>query len=81
MHSKPDNWNELTPEEKRTMRLEAWAKSADDIQFESNEAEKKYKERLNLFKDAVAIIIIEGLAGYVCYAFCDFYSFLGDSVA
>ncbi len=53
MQKKPDNWNELTPEAKRTIRLEAWAKSADDIQFENKEAEEKYKERLNLFKDAV----------------------------
>jgi hypothetical protein len=52
MGKKPDNWNELTPEERRTMRLDAWV-SAEGIQFESPEAEAKYKELVTLFRDAV----------------------------
>src|SRR4030042_3013082 len=52
MRKKPDNWNELTPQEKRTMRLDAWV-SAEGIQFVSSEAEAKYKELVTLFRDAV----------------------------
>jgi hypothetical protein len=47
MRKKPDNWNELTPEEKRTMRLDAWV-SAEGIRFDSPEAEAKYKEQVTL---------------------------------
>lgn len=54
MIPKPDNWNELTPEEKRTMRLDAWV-SGEGIQFDSPEAEAKYKELATLFRDAVEL--------------------------
>ncbi|MBN2059891.1 MAG: hypothetical protein JW882_05680 [Deltaproteobacteria bacterium] len=54
MKEKPDNWNELTPEEKRTMRLDAWV-SAEGIKFDSPEAEAKYKELVTLFRDAIEL--------------------------
>jgi hypothetical protein len=54
MRKKPDNWNELTPEERRTMRLDAWV-SAEGIQFNSPEAEAKYKELVTLFRDAIEL--------------------------
>ena len=54
MIPKPDNWNELTPEEKRTMRLDAWA-SGEGIQFDNPEAEAKYKKLVTLFRDAIEL--------------------------
>ena len=54
MIQKPDNWNELTPEEKRTLRLDAWV-SAEGVQFDTPEAEAKYKYLATLFRDAVEL--------------------------
>lgn len=54
MFGKPENWHELTPEEKRTLRLDAWVRG-DGIQFDSPEAEEKYRERATLFRDAVEL--------------------------
>ena len=54
MFEKPDNWNELTPEQKRSFRLDAWIRG-DGIQFESDEAKAKYRERATLFRDAVEL--------------------------
>jgi uroporphyrinogen-III decarboxylase len=68
MPEKPENWNELTPEEKRRLRLDAWVRG-DGIQFDSPEAEAKYKERATLFRDAVELkkpparVPITGLGG------------------
>ena len=53
MQKKPDNWKDLTIDEKRKMRLDAWVNSAEDIRFESPDARQKYIERINLFRDAV----------------------------
>ena len=53
MQRKPDNWHELSIDEKRRIRLEAWVDSAEHIQFESPEAKENYIERINLFRDAV----------------------------
>ena len=54
MIGKPENWNELTPDEKRTLRLDALIRG-DGIQFDSPEAEANYKERATLFRDAVEL--------------------------
>ena len=68
MIGKPENWNELTPDEKRTLRLDAWVRG-DGIQFDSTEAEANYKERATLFRDAVELkktparVPIAGLGG------------------
>ena len=44
MFQRPDNWAELTPQQKRDIRLERWA-SGEGIKFDSPEAEKNYKAR------------------------------------
>ena len=68
MIGKPENWNELTPGEKRTLRLDAWVRG-DGIQFDSPEAEAKYRERATLFRDAAELkktparVPIAGLGG------------------
>lgn len=54
MRCKPENWKELSIEEKISMRLDAWAE-ADDIEFESAGAKEKYVERVNLFRDAIEL--------------------------
>jgi hypothetical protein len=51
MIEKPDNWNELTPKEKRKRRLDAWA-NGEGIEFDSPETEARYKERASLLRDA-----------------------------
>ena len=43
MFVKPDNWNELSPLEKRKMRLDHWQNQP--VEFVSPEAEANYKER------------------------------------
>jgi len=54
MPGKPENWDELTPEEKRTLRLDAWVRG-DGIKFDNSEAEAKYNERATLLRDAVEL--------------------------
>ncbi len=44
MFVKPDNWNTLTPLEKRALRLDNWQNKP--VEFVSPEAEAKYKERI-----------------------------------
>lgn len=44
MFEKPDNWNELSPLEKRKMRLDHWQNQPVD--FVSPEAEANYQERI-----------------------------------
>src|SRR5574338_1538351 len=44
MFVKPANWNKLTPEEKKKMRMDHW-EQAEGVQFVSPEAEKNYRER------------------------------------
>ena len=53
MQKKPDNWHELSIDEKREMRLDAWVDSAEHIRFESPETKQSYIERITLFRDAV----------------------------
>ncbi len=44
MFVRPDNWNELTPLERRKVRLDAWQNAP--VEFVSPEAEANYKERI-----------------------------------
>ena len=45
MFVKPDNWNQLSPLEKRKLRLDSWQSAP--VQFVSPEAEASYKERID----------------------------------
>ncbi|MBI9046902.1 MAG: hypothetical protein JEZ06_20620 [Anaerolineaceae bacterium] len=51
---KPDNWGEMTPEERRNARLDHWAQGKG-IKFADSTAESKYKERAKLIRDAVTV--------------------------
>ncbi|MCB8944488.1 MAG: hypothetical protein H6658_12130 [Ardenticatenaceae bacterium] len=44
MFIRPDNWNELSPLERRKVRLDAWQNAP--VEFVSPEAEANYKERI-----------------------------------
>ena len=46
MFVKPENWNQLSPLEKRARRLDHWEK-AEGLEFISPEAEANYRERAN----------------------------------
>jgi hypothetical protein len=55
MAIKPENWAAMTPEEKRTWRLENYRNSGKNIKFVSKEAEKKYNIRLKRMIDVYNI--------------------------
>ena len=44
MFTRPDNWNKMSPLERRKARLDAWQNAP--VQFASPEAEANYKERI-----------------------------------
>ncbi len=44
MFTRPDNWNQMSPLERRKARLDAWQNAP--VQFAGPEAEAKYKERI-----------------------------------
>ncbi len=44
MFIRPDNWNEMTPLERRAARLDAWQNAP--VEFASPESEANYKERI-----------------------------------
>ena len=44
MFTRPDNWNQMSPLERRKARLDAWQNAP--VQFASPEAEAQYKERI-----------------------------------
>lgn len=44
MFTRPDNWNQMSPLERRKVRLDAWQNAP--VPFVSPEAEAKYKERI-----------------------------------
>ena len=48
---KPENFDKLTPDQKRKARLEAWI-NHEGITFTDPEAEKGYRERAQMFADA-----------------------------
>ena len=56
MTGKPENWNSLTAEQKRTIRLDAWVRG-DGITFDSDEARTKYQERAKRLRDALELRI------------------------
>ncbi|MFN2236309.1 MAG: uroporphyrinogen decarboxylase family protein [Anaerolineales bacterium] len=45
MFTRPDNWNEMSPLERRKARLDAWQNAP--VEFVSSEAEANYKERID----------------------------------
>ena len=51
-----DRWIEVSPDagDKQDARFDAWL-SAENIPFESPEAEAAYKERITLIRDAVRL--------------------------
>ncbi|HEX9117842.1 MAG TPA: uroporphyrinogen decarboxylase family protein, partial [Anaerolineae bacterium] len=51
MFIKPANWNQLSREEKRKLRLDHWEK-AEGLQFESPAAEACYRERAHRLRQA-----------------------------
>jgi len=53
MFTRPDNWNELTPLERRKLRLDHWQNQP--VEFVSPEAEAKYKERIGRIRKAYDI--------------------------
>jgi len=71
MSDKPENWNSLTPEQKRSLRLDAWVRG-DGIEFENEDAKKKYQERAGRFRAALELRVpdrvpIAGLGGAFLY--------------
>ena len=56
MTGKPENWNSLTAEQKRSIRLQAWVRG-DGIKFDGDEAKTKYQERAKRFQDALELRI------------------------
>ncbi len=71
MLQKPDNWSSLTPEQKRTIRLDAWVRG-EKILFESPAAMTKYQERARRFRKALELkkpdrVPVAGLGGAFVY--------------
>jgi hypothetical protein len=52
MFKRPDNWDELSVEERRELRFDSWT-STEEIEFVSDETKEKYERRIGLFRDAV----------------------------
>ena len=48
---KPENFEKLTPDQKRQARLEAWI-NHEGLEFTNPDAEKGYRERAQMFADA-----------------------------
>jgi hypothetical protein len=71
MAGKPENWNTLTAEQKRAVRLDAWVR-ADGVQFDNPEAKAEYRQRAQRFRDALELrtpdrVPIAGLGGAFIY--------------
>ena len=47
----PDNWNELTPDERLQARLDAWQNIP--IEFASPEIAQAYRDRVQLYRDVL----------------------------
>jgi uroporphyrinogen-III decarboxylase len=68
MPGKPENWDKLTAEEKKKLRLDAWV-WGDGIQFENPAAQENYRKRATRFRDALEMkklpdrVPIAGLGG------------------
>jgi hypothetical protein len=52
MPTKPENWAEMTPEARRSWRLENFRNSGRNVAFVSPQAEKNYQTRVNRLIDA-----------------------------
>ena len=52
MFTKPANWKQLTPEEKKKLRFDAWEQSTEAIPFVSPEAAAGYRERAQRLRQA-----------------------------
>ena len=71
-----ENWEELTPDEKLSRRLQAWV-ATDDINFVSSQAESEYKARINRILAAIQmkqpdrVPIIPSLGGLAA-AYCGY---------
>lgn len=52
MFVKPDNWDQLSPEEKKKIRLDYW-ESSEGLVFASPEAEARYRERIHRLRNAI----------------------------
>jgi hypothetical protein len=72
---RPENWDELSPEQKREQRFNWLADSAGGIKFVSAEAEKNYRTKLqrliNVYQvkepDRVPVTVSTGVAPlYAC---------------
>jgi hypothetical protein len=55
MSKRPENWGQLTPQQKRTQRLKWWADSAKAIKFDSPEAAERYKTKLRRLIDVFMV--------------------------
>ena len=51
---KPENFDKLTPDQKRQARLEAWI-NHEGLEFTNPEAEKGYRERAQMFADVFSM--------------------------
>ena len=49
----PDNWNELTPDERLQFRLDAWQNIP--IEFASPEVAQAYRDRVQLYRDVLEL--------------------------
>ena len=56
MFTRPDNWTELTWREKRDLRFDRWI-NMENIEFDSPEAERQYKERATRLAQAAKLEI------------------------
>lgn len=52
MFVKPDNWGQLTPEQRKKARFDAWEQTWDTIPFVSPEAGAAYRERARRLRQA-----------------------------
>jgi hypothetical protein len=71
MAGKPENWNALTAEQKRALRLDAWV-GGDGQQFDTLEAKAQYTERAKRLRDALELktpdrVPVAGLGGAFVY--------------
>ena len=54
MFDLPENWGELSPDEKFAARFASWM-SAKEIEFADPKAEQGYKQRTQMIKDAIQL--------------------------
>ena len=51
------NWQKVTPGQKLEARFQTWA-SAPGLQFAAPEAERAFKERAQMFQDAIQLRLL-----------------------